>query len=173
MTFPEIRTRRLVLRALKKEEKDDLFALRFDPVVSKYIAREVLQPEAREAFIERIIDQVNQEQVYFWVLSRPETPELMGTICLWNFSDDRTRAEVGYELHHNFHRQGYMQEALEAVLLFGFEELNLQTIEAYTHRDNLASVQLLARNHFELVPGRTDQDNSNNIIFTLDRENQG
>ena len=37
-----------------------------------------------------------------------------------------------------------MHEALEAVIKFGFESMNLKTIEAFTLADNIRSTRLLA-----------------------------
>jgi len=59
------------------------------------------------------------------------------------------RAEIGYELLAEEERnKGYMGEALKAVLRFGFNEMNLNRIEALTSPTNEISQKLLHANGF-------------------------
>ena len=57
-------------------------------------------------------------------------------------------AEVGYDLNPIFQRKGIMSEALNKVINFGFNELGLDNIEAYTHIQNENSKKLLEKNGF-------------------------
>ena len=91
---------------------------------------------------------MNAGQWFYWAICLTETDQLIGTICLWNFSEDRSRAEIGYELLPAFQGKGIMQEAVEAILAFGFEKLSLHGIEAIPTSDNKASIRLLEKNHF-------------------------
>ena len=92
---------------------------------------------------------------------------IIGTICLWNFSEDRKVAEVGYELLPDYHRRGIMSETLGAVLNYGFNELNLQEIVAITNKHNENSIGLLLKHHFILEEGKEDEGFPDNIIFSL------
>jgi ribosomal-protein-alanine N-acetyltransferase len=60
-----------------------------------------------------------------------------------------------------------MSEALNCILDFGFSELNLDKIEAFTHRENEDSKRLLEKNGFNLIADRKDEDNISNIIFEI------
>ncbi len=93
--------------------------------------------------------------------------QLIGTICIWNISEDRLKAEIGYELVPEEQGKGFMREALKAVIDFAFKSARLQSLEAYTHRDNKASSNLLIHHGFILQPGRKDPENDNHIIFCL------
>ena len=55
------------------------------------------------------------------------------------FSKDQKTAEIGYDLHPQFHKKGIMTEALSCILNYGFKNLELENIEAYTHKENKAS----------------------------------
>ena len=107
----------------------------------------------------------NNETFYFGITFKNQQ-NLIGTICLYRFSDDRTEAEVGYELLPEFHKKGIMSEALSAVLNFGFNELNLQTILAFTNKFNENSKTLLLKNDFVLQEGRIDEGFPDNLIFS-------
>ena len=61
---------------------------------------------------------------------------MIGSICLWNFSEDRKVAEIGYDLDPKYQRKGIMTESINAVLNFGFRKLSLEKIEAFTQKQN-------------------------------------
>ena len=61
-----------------------------------------------------------------------------------------------------------MSEAFEAVLEFGFKEMELKTIEAFTHYNNEASIALLEKQKFILFPDRTDEGFVNNRSYRLE-----
>ena len=94
---------------------------------------------------------------------------MIGSICLWNFSADKTVAEVGYALNPQFHNQGIMSEAMEAVLKLGFEDYDFEEIVAFTHYGNKSSKKLLEKHDFELAADRSDKENSDNRIYSLTR----
>ena len=72
----------------------------------------------------------------------------MGLICLWNIEKENDLAEVGYSLHHAYFGKGIMNEVLARVVKFGFEEVKLKRIDAYTNKNNTASLKLLEKNKF-------------------------
>lgn len=117
-------------------------------------------------FINRITDSYEKGNHSFWVICLKDSLQLIGTICLWNFSEDRKTAELGYELHPDFHGKGFMNEALKEVTTYA-ASIDVLTIEAFTHRENTNSKNLLEKNAFILHPDRTDDDNLNNIIYSL------
>jgi ribosomal-protein-alanine N-acetyltransferase len=94
---------------------------------------------------------------------------MVGSVCLWNISPDRTSAELGYDLHPKFQGKGIMSEAVDAVLKFGFQTIDLQTIEAFTSRYNEASIKLLIRKRFVPDENRRDEDNPDNLIYCLSK----
>lgn len=167
---PVITTSRLVLRQLKNEDQDAIFALRSSDVVRRYIDRPAQQHiDEAKTFIEKIKKGYADNSAYYWVLSLKDNGALIGTICLWNISEDKTVAEVGYEMLPQYHGNGYMQEALEAICAYGFNILKLTAIEAFTHRDNTSSKRLLERNGFTLCEGRIDEDVETNVVYRKER----
>jgi len=63
-----------------------------------------------------------------------------------------------------------MSESLEAICNFGFEKLALTAIEAYTHRLNDPSKKLLRKHGFQLSHDKTDPENEDNLVYTLNQK---
>ena len=96
-----------------------------------------------------------------------ESTEMIGSICLWNYSEDMKKAELGYSLHPSYQGKGIMSEALQLVVNCGFEHFNFKLIEAYTHNKNINSKALLLKNGFVLNTDKKDSEDPNNEVFDL------
>ena len=166
--FPILKTERLIFRQLEEADNNEIFFLRSDDEVNKYIDRPKQKGiyEAND-FISKINNGIIKDEWVYWAITLKDNPKLMGTICLWNISTDKKYAELGYELHPKFHGQGFMSEALVHILDYGFRIMKLEKIEAFTHKSNLKSTALLLKNNFKRDVGRKDEGNKNNIIFTI------
>jgi ribosomal-protein-alanine N-acetyltransferase len=169
--FPvEISTKRLSLRRVTTDDTAVFFALRTHPEVNRYINRPPGNSieKTREWVDQRIQDFDNGKNVN-WAICLKGTKDVMGSICLWNFSEDRLTCEIGYDLFPEYHGKGIMSDAIEHVILYAFDELNVDRIEAFTQHDNTASKKLLDKFGFHLESERRDSDNSNNRIYVLTR----
>lgn len=170
-SFPTLTTERLLLREIKLSDSDVILFLRSDEAVTKFIER----PENRKTrniadarkFIKEIDKYFETNRSISWGIALKNDPRLIGTICLWNFSKDHKIAEVGYDLDPKFQKKGIMNEALKAIVTYGFKKLELDKIEAFTHNENESSKKLLERNGFLLVENRKDRNNDFNFIYEL------
>lgn len=170
--FPQLTTERLALRQIKESDSDIILFLRSDSTVNKFIER----PEHRKTknkadalkFIKEITEYLHTNTSIAWGITLKNDPQIIGTICLWNFSDDRTIAEVGYDLNPEFQGKGIMNEAMKVVIDYGFKTLHLSKIEAFTHKENASSIKLLENNKFQWMKHRKDEDNSNNLILEIE-----
>ncbi|MBX2875590.1 MAG: GNAT family N-acetyltransferase [Saprospiraceae bacterium] len=150
--FPTRTTARLQLRRLTTEDDRCIFTLRSNEQIQEFLSRPLDEDISQSQYFLKNIDRGigNQEWIY-WGLALQTTNKIIGTICLWNFSREEKCAEIGYELHPDYQGQGYMQEAIEAVLEYGFTDMQLKNIEAYLHIHNTKSIRLLIRNKFEFL----------------------
>lgn len=166
----KLETLRLILKGINENHTEDILKIRSNPEVNKFVKR--ISPKTNYdalQFILTIKERTRNNQTVYWGISLKDQPDLIGTICLWNFSEDRKKAEVGYELLPEYHRKGIMSEALKAVLDFGFNKLHLQEIVAITNTFNENSKGLLVKHHFVLEEGKKDEGFPDNIIFSLKR----
>lgn len=148
--FPELKTERLLLRRLEKKDANELFFLRSNKDVLRYLGKEpAASVKEVEEFIERINKAADQNESILWgiaLLSEPTV--IIGTICLWNFKKENYRAEIGFLLHPGHWRKGIMKEAIIRVIDYGFNVLKLHSIEAVLSADNIASSAILESTGF-------------------------
>ena len=163
-------TERLILRTLIEQDSQDIFEIRSNPEINKFLQRNPPKNsfEGLE-FILNIKRNSANNEIVFWGISFQNNPKLIGTICLWKFSEDRKTAELGYELLPEFQGKGMMSEAVNFVLKFGFKDLNLGRIEAFTNRSNSDSIKLLQNLKFIFDKDRRDEMFPENLIFKLNR----
>lgn len=166
--FPLLETARLTLRALELEDAEIYFALRNNESVNTYLTGyQHANLEESRSFIEKINTGIANNQSIYWVMELKGKPGLIGSVCLWNLDKKHARAETGYMLHPDFQGQGYMKEAMDSVLTYAFEQMHLKSILAYTHKHNQASAGLLKKYGFVLMPGKSTEPGSEEIIFEL------
>jgi [ribosomal protein S5]-alanine N-acetyltransferase len=166
--FPELTTKRLLLRQLSEDDVQEIFALRSNEQINKYIDREKQTDllEAR-AFIKTINERIDQHKCLYWAVCLRNYKKLIGTICVWNFNPDETVAEIGYEMLPNHQGLGLTTEAVDCIVRFAFLHLALKTLLAFTHVENLPSQRLLQKNHFKNDVLRKDETNQNIIVLSL------
>jgi ribosomal-protein-alanine N-acetyltransferase len=149
--FPNLITERLVLRQLKADDANEIFALRSSDEVNRFLDRpKATTIDDAKRFIDKINDGVNKNESVYWAITLKGENKLIGTICYWNISQEYVRGELGYELHPEYQGKGIMQEAILKVIDFGFEEMKLKTITAVPSGDNSKSRKLLEKNNFKI-----------------------
>ncbi len=142
--FPVIETDRLHLRAITVDDKHEMFALRSDEEIMQYIARPLMKTvEETVEFIKSINENIEKQEYINWGIALKSDNKLIGTVGFYRMQKENYRAEVGYMLHTNFHKQGIIQELMPIVLDYGFKEMKLHSIEAVIDPRNRASENVL------------------------------
>ncbi|HEU4632827.1 MAG TPA: GNAT family N-acetyltransferase [Flavisolibacter sp.] len=171
--FPDLETERLRLRQLSDHDDHEIFLLRSDEAVNKYIDRPRATSLADvQTFIQKINAGIMNNKSLYWAVCMKDKPGLIGTVCLWNLSAEEERAELGYELLPQYQGNGYMQEAILSVIQYGFQTIQLKTIDAWLHEGNDKSIRLLEKNNFKRnrsaeagIPG--EEQSEGLIIYSL------
>lgn len=170
-SVPTLTTERLTLRQLSMDDKQDIFSLRSDTEINKYLDREPSKTiEDAINFINQVTNNTKLNTSRYWVITLTKTKILVGTICLFEFSEETDSCEIGYELFPKYQGQGIMKEALERILDYAFETLHFQNIIAHTHKNNLNSAKLLTRFNF-LQSQEEYKENPDFIILILKQLN--
>ncbi|MBR7879797.1 MULTISPECIES: GNAT family N-acetyltransferase [Bacillus amyloliquefaciens group] len=149
--LPVIETDRLILREVEKKDAKQIFACFSNANVTRYYGLEPFDSmEQAEKMIGWFKDQYHDKKGMRWGIERKDAKGIIiGTIGFNSWVPKHKRAEVGYEIHPNYWRNGYAFEALENVLSFGFEKLGLHRIGAVVFIENAASHQLLIKAGFQ------------------------
>ncbi len=147
--FPVIETERLLLRRTTTGDAEALHFLRSDKRVMQYIDR----PPSRDLqdavdLVTKMDEGINSNTTIAWAICLKGSPTMAGSIGFYRTDLANHRGEVGYMLHPDYQRKGIMDEALKAVLDFGFTRLRFHTIFAVVNPDNAASIALLEKNKF-------------------------
>ena len=144
--FPTLTTNRLHLRQLQSTDADALFAIRSDPVGVEFMGQEPHQTlEDTQKLIRRLQTSYEQCNSLSWGITLKGGDTVIGTCMLFSFNVDFHYAEIGYDLHRNYWRQGITSEAVSAVLTYGFTDLDLHRIEADIAPENTRSKNLLLK----------------------------
>ncbi len=149
-TFPNLETERLQLTEFVKGDAEELFKIRSDERVMKYLDRDPHKSVAEsELMIEKMIEIYNNKSGINWIISKKDSLSVIGYIGYWRLIRENLRAEVGYAMKPEYWGNGYMQEALNKVIEFGFKEFCLHSIEGNVNPNNLGSIKLLEKFGFK------------------------
>jgi len=142
--FPELGTRRLLLRAIRESDAPEIHGMRASQRVNQFIARPaMISEEDALALIRRTQEAFEKQQGIGWPGVLRTTGKLIGT-CGFNSIDPvNRRAEMGGEMATDYWGKHLAVEAVERIVRFGFEEMDLHSIESKTAPDNRGAICLL------------------------------
>jgi ribosomal-protein-alanine N-acetyltransferase len=147
--FPNLKTKRLILRKLATEDVNEIFALRSDNDVMQFIPRPIAKTkEDALNHITIINEKIESNEGINWAITLKGNPKLIGIIGYYRIKPEHFRAEIGYMLLPEYQRQGIISEAIKEVVKYGFEVLKLHSIEAIIDPGNFASEKVLQKNGF-------------------------
>lgn len=150
-TIPrELDTCGLHLRPSNLSDAQGMFAMLSDPESMKYWSDPPITDikDAIRVLSEDLESDAKGNSMCWSVLLNGQEG-IIGKCILFNFSQKNHRAEIGYILNRDYWRQGLMQQALEAVIGFAFNTLNLHRIEADVDTENAGSLAILEKIGFK------------------------
>lgn len=147
--FPNLDSDRLFLRQIVAEDVNEIFAIRSDAEIMRYIPRPLAKSN-QDALdhIEVVNKGIKDNEFINWAIALKENNMLIGMISLLRIKPQNFRTEIGYVLHPDFHGQGIMNEAVKTVIDYAFNILKFHSLEAIIDPDNIASEKVLLKHHF-------------------------
>jgi ribosomal-protein-alanine N-acetyltransferase len=147
---------------------DDLFTMRKDSKMNKYIDTR-LEENIKEtkAYIDKMNKGVDCNKWIIWALEHKASKKVVGSICIWNINMEQDNGELGYGIIPNYQGKGLMKEALLSVIEYGFNVMNLKTLDAYTEERNVKSINLLEKCNFIEVSRVNDEGYFNDKIYHM------
>lgn len=164
--FPVIETKRLILREITPDDANDMLKYLSDKDVVKHMGLEPFQTT------NDVGDEIDWYQSIYekgtgirWGITRKDSGKIIGSCGFLNMLPKHYRAEVGFELSKDYWGKGIANEALEAVILHGYNHFQLERIEALIEPANLPSQKLVEKQgfkregllrHYEFTCGKFD-----------------
>jgi len=154
--FTPIRTERLLIRPFRRGEAVDLAERRSDPEVARYQDWTLPYPLDRaEKLVSELVAMDGPANDEWWMAAVCDINSgvTFGDLAL-HLSQEARTAEVGYTLARKHWGNGYAVEALESLVKYLFDDLDVTRIFGMLHPDNTASAMVLERSGF-LFEGHT------------------
>ena len=147
--FPELETERLFLRKLNNDDAAAVLKMRGNAETMKFIPRPLHQNiDDALAHIKIINDKIDDNTGINWAISYKNTTDFIGLLGLYKIHETNFRAEIGYMILPKYNNHGIVAEAVKAVVDYGFDVMNLHSIEGVIDPGNFASEKVLIKNGF-------------------------
>lgn len=146
-------TERLRLRPMTLDDVAAVYEIFSDPDTMKYWSTPPhTSTDDSRALIERAMENIADGKTVSLAITTidDESNQLIGLVTLHSIDKASAHAELGYILNPDFRKQGFMIEAVTALLRHGFETMKLHRVEASIDPDNLASGAVLKTLGFQL-----------------------
>lgn len=141
LEFPVIKTNRLLLRDILPDEASSIQEILF------YNQKAAGSAEEATKILNKVDLNYRDGSGINWGIIIPETNEIIGTIGFYRGFDNDI-GEIGFVTKEKFRRKGYTLEAILNLVEFGYGQMCLKKIVAFTNPENFASQNLLKRAGF-------------------------
>lgn len=142
--IPTILAHRVTLRPLADKDAGCLFEIYSDPEVMRYWGSVAMKhPREARDFLAEVREDLRLRKCIQWGIARRTDDRIVGTLAIFTLDVVARKGEIGFALGRAHWGKGYMREALQAALAYGFGEMGLRRVEADVDPRNLASIRLL------------------------------
>ncbi|HEX8562985.1 MAG TPA: GNAT family N-acetyltransferase [Flavobacterium sp.] len=142
-------TERLLCREMLVSDVNGMFELDSNPEVHRYLGNNPVKTlEESHEWIREIRQQYLDNGIGRWAVILKENGEFIGWSGLKverNVNGYDRFYDLGYRFIQRHWGKGYATETARAFVDFGFNELKLDVINAYTDFDNIASQKVLEK----------------------------
>ena len=139
-----LETQRMRFRHQAATDLDDLWALYCNPNITKHIPDAPRSREEAKVELEWFMNgHPRHPKLGLWATIHKETGKFIGRCGLlpWEI-DGQSEVEIAYTIAEEYWGQGLGTEAARAILLYGFERLNLSRLICLIDPENIASLRV-------------------------------
>ncbi len=146
-----LETERLILRYIDMSDAEDMFEYSSVPEVCEYLLWSPhLNIDVTKGYIEFLQKRYLRGMYADWAVTIKQTGKMIGT-CGYSAIDSHGKTcEIGYVLSPNYSGNGYMTEAVKAMLELTFDVLFLESAHLRIINENSPSKKLAERVGFVL-----------------------
>ncbi len=147
--FSEFETQRLRLISYSARFAQDSFGLYNDEDVMKWAGPDTHKSiDDTLLFIKSVTEASFEGKMLFWAVQLKDTNKVIGDISLQPDAKHKF-ASAGTFLSKEYWKQGIMSEAMQPILWFAFNKLELNRIEAQIYSEHIASIKLYTKLGFK------------------------
>ncbi|MCG8405283.1 MAG: GNAT family N-acetyltransferase [Phycisphaerales bacterium] len=164
---------RLVARSWTLDLATAAFKLYGDPIAMRFM-RPFYPLADLAAMRERLREIIERNDTYVgrmgsWPLFKRDTDAMVGVVLLKPLPESE-KIEVGWHLLRTHWGHGYATEAGRAALVYGFEQLRLETIYAVVNPGNTPSIRVCQRLNMRHLGRTSDYYERELEFFLIDRK---
>ncbi len=153
---PRLETERLYLCRITEEDAPQMYRYARQKKVTRYLTwnphKSIFQTRA---YIRLLQEKYDSAEFYDWGIHVKDTGLFVGTCGFTKIDPHTMQGEIGYVLSPRVWGNGYAREAAEAVMLFGFSVLGLESLSArfiYGNTQSERVMQKLKMNCMGILP---------------------
>jgi ribosomal-protein-alanine N-acetyltransferase len=147
--LPIVATERLLLRKIKRSDLTQVFRGLSDPEVTRYYGVHYQNMDAAKQQMRWYRRLHRKDFGRVWAITlKNEGDTLQGVIAMYNWNKKNQSAEIGFWILPNYQQQGYVSEALHALIPVAFSHMNLHRLYATTEPENIASIRTMQATGF-------------------------
>jgi [ribosomal protein S5]-alanine N-acetyltransferase len=147
--FPTLNTDRFILRKIELTDAQEMFDYFSKDEVTKYYDLDSFTEISQASeLINRFATRFEQNKGIRWGIAEKDSNKLIGSCGYHNWEKEHFKAEIGFEITPAYWRKGVMSEVILPILQYGFEQMELNRIEAFYDPENTASKKTLEKAGF-------------------------
>jgi len=143
MLFKDVETDRLFLKNISSEDIDFIYMHFSNNEVTQYLfdAEPLTDIQGADEIIKFYL-QPEPRNLHRWILVKKDDGVKIGTCGFHCWNHSIGCCDIGYDLFPDFWSKGYMYEAIQAVIAFAKNEMNIKKINACIYTENVKSIKL-------------------------------
>lgn len=146
LPFQNLESERLLLRQMTLDDAEEVFAIRGNPELMKFIPRPLLtKKEEAIDLINTINQRIIEGQGINWAITIKPSNKLVGYLGHYRIQWENYRSEIGYMLLPEAQGKGVITEAIQLIVEYGFEKMKMHSLEAVIDPENYASARVLQK----------------------------
>lgn len=148
--FPILNLAKINLRQIVKADAQDYYNFITHEGVTKYLSdqdipKDLAGAEEEVAYWSGLFP---QRRSIYWAVVTKDTDKLIGTCGFNNWSRVNARAEISYDISHDYWNQGIATEAVTAISNFALDVMLVNRVQATVVFDNVASMRVLEKSGY-------------------------